>query len=513
MRLDGDDEMIAGLVAPRVPEVTGITERGSEAPESDRPSQRPAGDEPLSVDLMQLLRDADRRIFPDRDPLEFRFPARDVPADELVPEELLQDVASPIDAYDADPLEQFTFVGAEPTGDSLEHGDSATTNHSLASTVNRGRIETQGTVADGPERRSLAATLAPTQSGGRPAARPRLTREGLLPPGGAIRLLWELVEEERPVFLTLEVPGQSALGLGIRGDALVVFEGAASRAAHARLRSLGELLEEPSDEAEAQVLLERAVRAERLDPFLRDRAVREAREAALAEVLVAPEASFRLTGSATLPEGPNLFAGSLLGVALEGIRRRVELGAALRWLGIDRLQVLRLGSSFPAVAAACGLEPEMVAAVERAADGPVAAFLEGAPAGAGAAGVLTVLAMVEACRFDDAPAPGEHALAHSALAARLRRGATLAREGDYFEILGVAPDASTREIQSRHRREQVELVALDLASLGLEDLEGARMEFLAALDEALDVLRDPVLRARYASALDLRGVAVPDREH
>ena len=67
------------------------------------------------------------------------------------------------------------------------------------------------------------------------------------------------------------------------------------------------------------------------------------------------------------------------------------------------------------------------------------------------------------------------------------------READYFEILGVTESASTDEVRSAHAALRGSLAALD-GAVPRAQLE----ELLGGLDEARDVLCEPVLRAAYA---------------
>ncbi len=85
---------------------------------------------------------------------------------------------------------------------------------------------------------------------------------------------------------------------------------------------------------------------------------------------------------------------------------------------------------------------------------------------------------------------------------RILRAARRAQEGSYFAILGVGAHASDREIESARRRASSELLGIDLAFLGLENLEDARREALVAIEEAAAVLANQRLRDAYARALE-----------
>lgn len=71
----------------------------------------------------------------------------------------------------------------------------------------------------------------------------------------------------------------------------------------------------------------------------------------------------------------------------------------------------------------------------------------------------------------------------------------LAREADYFELLGVSVDADPDTIRTAHDAR----VALVRAAARESSAKGAHLEEVeAALHEALDVLGEPALRAAYA---------------
>jgi hypothetical protein len=80
--------------------------------------------------------------------------------------------------------------------------------------------------------------------------------------------------------------------------------------------------------------------------------------------------------------------------------------------------------------------------------------------------------------------------------------ALLAEDADYFAVRGVARDARERELHAAHEERVRAVRGLPLEALGLASLEPAREAVLAVLDDALDVLADARLRARYARALE-----------
>ncbi len=456
----------------------------------------------FSPRLEDLLRRADRRLFPESAPLDLRFPGGDEPAHELVPDELLAEVATPLDPAEPDPLEAFTFVGA-PDAASVEASmlESAVGASSSRSGVasepppprTSGTGRTPGTVRE----RSMPPPPKPVATS--PTFPSDLTREGTLAPGGALRLLWQLQDRARPLWLHLDVAGGPEVRLGLRDGKLVAFEGPAHRIVAAELREMGRWRTAVEDEAAAETLLREAVERGAIDRFELATRLRRAREALLHQAATAHEAQFALRPPVgELPTRP-LLPNLVVAIASEGARRRLGTDVVLRWLGHDAVDRLVLLPSFATRAEQLGLEPELVEAFEAAADHPVMTLLHGLAASVGAAGALFALASCDALRLETASDVDD--VPPDAVRALLRRARARAEVGSYFAILELGVDATEREIVESHRRLRRELVRLDLDALGLEELEGDRQDALAALDEALAHLRNARLRAVYAAAL------------
>lgn len=451
----------------------------------------------FSPRLDDLLRRADRRLFPDAAPLDLRFPGGDEPAHELVPDELLAEVATPLDPAEPDPLEAFTFVGA-PDAASVEASVLEGSSVSREVSEPRPRTGATGRTPGTVRERSMPppkAGTAPTS----PTFPSDLTREGTLAPGGALRLFWQLQDRARPLWLHLDVAGGPEVRLGLRDGKLVAFEGPAHRMVAAQLREAGRWRTAVEDEAAAETLLRDAVERGALDRFELASRLRQAREALLHEAATAAETQFALRPpNGELPTRPILPA-LVVAIVSEGARRRLGTDQVLRWLGHDAGDRLVLLPSFATRAEQLGLEPELVEAFEAAADHGVVALLHGLPASVGAAGALFALASCDAVRLE--PANEVDDLPPEVVRALLRRARARAEVGSYFAVLELGPDASERDIVEAHRRLQRELLRLDLDALGLEELEGDRQEALSALDEALSHLSHPRLRAAYASGL------------
>lgn len=440
----------------------------------------------LSPRLDALLRAADRRLFPGEAPLDIRFPAGEESAAALVPDELLAEVSMPLDPQEgADPLEAFTFVGSI---DLLDTGAGR-----LSAPVSSVSSNTPHTIIERGER-----SVPPPASSSGSQSSVDLTREGLLPAGGALRLLWQLRDSSTPSRVSLDVAGSAGLELTIDGDVLVDFAGPAHLRVADALRREGRLAASAENEAAAIELLQEAIHRGLLDEFERDADVRRAREALIGEACMASETRFAVTSAkASVHHGAPWIARTVLEVAVAHLRRALPVRDALRWLDAKKSDRLVLASNFPARCRDAGLEPELFAAFERAAGGSIGQLLSGMAATEGAAGALFALASADALRFE----PGEAESPHDAAALRalVTRANAVAREGTYFDVLGVKTTATAREIVEAYERLSRRLASIDL--LGLAELDGSRQESLEAIQDAFDVLRDERLRDAYSRGI------------
>jgi len=444
----------------------------------------------LGAALVDLLRRADRRVFPGEPPLDLRFPGGDESARELVPDELLAEASSPIEAPEADPLEAFTFVGAPPsveqpsTGSlvvSVTDGDEDSRSQVLPATGDR----TSNTVDE--RRHSPDATASST-----------VTREGVLAEAGALRMLWSFRDRGRPVRVRFALAGGPTYTLGIDGDVLHELAGDLSLALARALRDEGRIAASAEDEESANALLEAAVSEGRISRFELDGRIRRVRERAIQTLVCAREVRYTVERTRFDGDAPRLFARSLLEVAVEALRRRVSPAEVLRFLGAKPGGELVLRSSFRARAEQAGLEPEVAMAIERAAGGPVGELLHGLPASVGVAGALFALASAEALHVEG----GEDAIVDAReVRRRIESLHALSEDADYFRLLGVDAAASAREIDDAYERRVAELEALPLDELGLDELDVLRMETLDVLEDAHYLLSDPQLREVYAQAL------------
>lgn len=490
VQLSDSEDVLSAIVRvdpePSPPMRTGEPSHSStgalDAPEGAAPHFESEGLQ-LSPHLNELLRAADRRLFPGESPLDLRFPVGEEDAHQLVPDELLAEVALPLDVQNAaDPLEAFTFVGTPDLLDTAagRRAPKDATPHTLSGSVRPPMSLVSSTGGD------LTSASVATD----------LTKEGMLPAGGALRMLWQL-RQTRGTELRLEVAGGVAVTFSIKRGRVAEMRGPAhSRVAEA-LRNEGLLGAMTHSEEEAQAALEEAVKAGRLSAFERDARLRIERELIIGELCRAHESRFVLT-EANITTTKRLFARPLIVVATERVRAELGAGDALRWLGIKPSSTLWLAPNFTEICAAVELPPELVSAFEASAGRPIVELLSSIAATAGAAGALFSLASAEALRFE----PGQKAAANAdSLRSRIERAHALALEGDYFDILGIARNATSRQVKEAHQLLIKALTHLDLESLGLEDLVGPRDEAVEAIEDAFEVLRHERLRKLYIAGL------------
>jgi hypothetical protein len=100
------------------------------------------------------------------------------------------------------------------------------------------------------------------------------------------------------------------------------------------------------------------------------------------------------------------------------------------------------------------------------------------------------------------PASGWDPLDAEALRQRVAARRALVEEGDYFALLGVARDATSYDLRRAYQALRKDLDPERVLTATTVDLRGDVDAILEVVDEAYDILRDPVRRERYRRALE-----------
>jgi len=434
-----------------------------------------------------------------------------------------------------DPIDAFTFVGGPAVPPAQSHGGSA--EHTPPS-AKRTSPETPGKLSRVSEQPTFSseglqvqtptpssgvhlASMVPLALGaewpeddtsiGRVSADG--TRRATLGPGGALRFFWRLASLGLDALAEITLDDHTLLRATLLSGELRALEGDVALRVLALLRRRGRASEEPIDEAGARAVLERKIALGDLGRYERDRLLREVREELLVRIVEAPHAEVVLRRLDDTEPGRMLARTRALSrslrpalveaarIALPVARVRELLRAAV---GAEegREVALALGSEREAALAAAELPAELVELIVRLEGKRLDDLLDAAPTEPGLAGALFALVAGDALTptaVEGLQGPAEQTV--RAARALIESASALARDADYFSILGVASPSSSLEVERAHAARRQELAALDLGRLGLGALESERDLAIEALDEARDVLASDRLRDVYARAL------------
>ncbi|MFW6051629.1 MAG: hypothetical protein ACODAU_10665 [Myxococcota bacterium] len=193
-----------------------------------------------------------------------------------------------------------------------------------------------------------------------------------------------------------------------------------------------------------------------------------------------------------------LLAADLADLVLAGARRRYDRDEVTRRLG--RGGEVRVAPDAPDLMAELGCDASLRRWVLAHDGSSVEAWCAEDPPGGGAPGLLLALAAFGVLAVDAAvdASAGRGGSGRAAARARVAAAAALARDGDYFAILGVPPDAGPEEIRGAFEARQADLLG---AGTLPGELERARAEALRALEEARSILLIDRLRRAYRRAL------------
>jgi hypothetical protein len=118
-------------------------------------------------------------------------------------------------------------------------------------------------------------------------------------------------------------------------------------------------------------------------------------------------------------------------------------------------------------------------------------------------GVLKADASAPRVRLETAPKPADwDPLDADAVRARVAARVSLVEEGDYFALLGVGRDATNYDLRRAYTALRKSFDPGAVLSAATVDLKDDVDSILEVIEEAYDVLRDPVRRERYRRALE-----------
>lgn len=360
-----------------------------------------------------------------------------------------------------------------------------------------------------PARSRSSAAAAPLGSGIGTLTGDGQARSGSVGDAGLVAVLASLALRQSDGVLTISgtSPGAVEARFVLRDGDVRALVGDVARRVVAQLRRERRAVTELTDEHDAEEFLARRVEVGALAPFDLDRRLGRAREELLFELLAAPAAQFVLaplepSQRAALDDTPRPFARPLLALVVEGARRRLDAPRVAALLGPGSVRVVRT-AELPSLLAASAAPPELAGLLTSAAGVTLEALVAAAPAEEGVVGAVYAFVCAGGLRVEAAPAVRELS---GAAAERARREvaalASVTEDADYFAVLGVPRDVQPRDLHAAYVERTRALRALPLAALGLEALESTRDAILVALADALDVLADARLRARYTQALD-----------
>ncbi len=297
---------------------------------------------------------------------------------------------------------------------------------------------------------------------------------------------------------------------GIERESLVQFLAQRGDVAGDVATRLGRKLPQFGRHAGAALIAQGHLRQEDLWPALRAHA-----EWIITRIAVMARggASLERVVPPRLAAEPSVFGGATgAEVLIEVVRRAVTPSDALAWLGGVNAQ-LAPGESEPLLGE-CALSDYELGLVRAANGASVGELIERAqvqvPELATVLFTLVELGVLRTrgggagggARRQRAAAPPPDVIDHEAVRARIRARRALVDEGDYFSLLGVSRNATSYDIRRAYSTLRNEFDPSNLLTPLTADLGEDLALVLEMLDEAYDILRDPVRRERYRRALE-----------
>jgi hypothetical protein len=369
-------------------------------------------------------------------------------------------------------------------------------------------------------------STGPRSDGSGPSAPPSpALAPVVLGPGDAPRLLAQAIASRSTGALCFESPEGVRRAVLREGDVVTAASGIDGENLLAFLGARGELPREQIDRligklppfgrhAGAALVAHGHLRQDQLWPVLRAHA-----EWLLSHMLLLPSGNVQLEPEppGRLKGEPSVFGGATGSeVFVEIVRRVISPEEALSRLGGPNGRIGQ-GPNAPLLAE-CALSPQDTELLEAARGASLRELVDRAPntdvlAVVYALSLLGVVEMVRAVADERAvaaeqAAPAQpadiEALDEEALRARVRARMQLIEEGDYFEVLGIARDATGYEVRRAFLELRRAFEPARILTPRLADLNADVRKITTVLDEAYEILKDSARRERYRRAIEGR---------
>lgn len=484
----------------------------------------------LSPRLRSLLEAADKRVFPDGPRLEITFPASDESPDDLVPADLLDHVVNSLDMPEEDALESLTFVGSSPVmisegtlksvntrnrasqsptdaeSNALEYGSSPSRSSDSVGADRRMRHAVPELRAVLPLRKTGAEVQSEVDSSlFRDKQTSSLPSEGSFGDVGLMPLILRLSDER--------ASGVLRVNANDAGELRLLFENGALRAlgTHAAVRVVEAMRvakmwdEAVGTEEECMASLKRRVASNLLSSFELEKSLTRARFEAWCEIVTSTGGEYswgtltpRDADLAAQPRRP--FSSDVLTLLVDAARRKLSTARVLELLGEAIVRIAGDRARQKSVFQTLPIEVE--AWLYDNTPRSLSVLLAEAPAEEGIAGIVYALSVAGILELEAEPTLDiRNDDAKQRVNEMLERAKELAEDGDYFALLALSRNATTREVREAFEERSRVFRALPLADLGLYRHEATRESLLYILQDAYEVLSNESVRADYASSL------------
>lgn len=209
-----------------------------------------------------------------------------------------------------------------------------------------------------------------------------------------------------------------------------------------------------------------------------------------------------------LSSEPSVFGGATgAEVLIEVVRRAVPPSHALAWMGGPETYLS--SGDREALLAECALGDAELVLVRSATDAPVGDLLQRAGNQELATVLFTLVELGVLRARSSGRSPHQprrrvtpDVMDHDAVRTRIRARRALVDEGDYFALLGVGRNATSYDIRRAYTMLRQEFEPSRILTPLTTDLQEDTDVILDVIDEAYEILRDPVRRERYRRALE-----------